>query len=392
MKLKNAKEAPKLYFGMHFCPGVAQYAEEGAEPYCIFLNESTIKKMDPSFQGKPVYVRHVDEVNLEKLQEEADGYVVRSFYNEADGKQWCEFLVVSDRGHEAIRSGWRLSNAYIPKTFSGPGQWNGVDYVREVKSAEYEHLAIVPNPRYDESVIMTPEKFKEYNVSKKLELSRIANAKNTKQGEKKVGILNLFKKEKVENSADLEEMSVVLPQSKVEVTLKEAVKMADLAKVQNMHGYANGDHLVKVGEGEMSVNDLVSEHMKMSNKMKKNAEKAKAEKECMENAELDGGEKEADKQKKKADKTENEDSLDESDPAMENAEEDGGEKEAEKDAKKADPEKKKNAKDTEESEDGEEKVDHFKAIKNAEALAPRRDPFRVDLDKTARGKARYGSN
>ncbi len=349
LMIKNAKTLPKVYFGLHMLPGCAEYREPEREPYRIFLNESTIKKMDVTFQGRPVYVQHVDEVNLDKLQSEADGYVIRSFYNAADGKHWAEFIVVSDRGHEAISTGWRLSNAYIPKEFAGGGLWNGIEYSKEVTAGEYEHLAIVPNPRYDESIILTPEKFKEYNEKKELELKRLANS----QGEEKVG-LNIFKRAKLENALDIEQTMVTLPNSKVDKSIAEVVAIAD--KVMNMHGYAAPEHMVKLQEGEMSVGELSEAYNKKCNdeKMRMEEEEKKKNKESVE----DPGEKKAEKDDdKKVDKTKNEDVGDKKEVPGE-----------------------------------EKKSNHFEALQNANKTGEFADPVKVDLDKLARGKSRYGSN
>lgn len=364
LMIKNAKTLPKVYFGLHMLPGVAEYEEQGQKPYRIFLNEQTIKKMDPSFQGRPVYVGHVGKVEIDQIQE-ADGYVVRSFYNKADGKHWAEFIVVSDKGHEAISKGWRLSNAYFPREFGSGGLWNGVQYEREVVNGEYEHLALVPNPRYDESIILNPEQFKEYNLQKEKDLARMTNSSN--KGANKMSVMKFFKKEKIENGADIESMSVILPESKKEVTISEAIKLAD--KFENMHGYANGDHMVKVGEDEMSVNDMVKECMKMREEKKANEVSAEEAKKKAENeADLDGGEKKAEADKKEADKTENK-----------GADLDGGEKQAEKDKKSADK-----------TENAANKEDFFETLKNA-PLKNTKAETPIDLDKSARGKSRYGS-
>lgn len=381
---KNATTLPQVYYGLHMVPGVAEY-DEGESPYRIFIGENAIKNMDSSFQGKPVYVHHVDEVNLEKIQEQADGYVIESFYNKADGKHWAKFIVVSDAGREAIRNGWKLSNAYIPKHFAGGGLWNGVEYLKEVTGGEYEHLAIVPNPRYGESVILTPEQFKNYNEEKEIELKKVANSNNKGA----FTMLNFFKKSKVENTADFESMSVVLPKSKKEVTLATLVNemdehyKKDEGKDPKAPAMANGEHHVEVGGEKMSVNDLVSKHLSMKQEME-DMKKAKEENDdgdmgddaSMDNEDLDGGEMEAQKDKKAADKTENEDL-------------DGGEKEAQKDKKAADK--------TENKKKNELEAKRAEAKKRAEALknAPFtviHDPIKVDLDKAARGKARYGSS
>lgn len=347
-KIHNASRKPVVYFGLHMVEGVAEYKTPDAEPYRILVNESTIKEMDKTFQGCPVYVQHVDNVNLDNLQAEADGYVVRSFFNKADGKHWAEFIVVSDKGHEAITKGWRLSNAYVPKGGWGAGgNWHGVEYSKEVMAGEYEHLAIVENPRYDESVVLTPEQFKQYNSDKEQTLERIANSK----GEKSVKF-NFFKREKVENSADIETMSVRLKNGS-ELTISELVE-----KVENMSGYASGEHMVKVNDNEeMSVSDLSNKYNEMC---KKNADEEEAKKKNAEDEEL---------KKKNSEMTDEE--------KKKNEEE---EKKKNEDAAAAE-EAKKNS------------LDHFEALKNADLSVIKNDVI-VELteDKIARGKSRYGSN
>lgn len=268
MKIDNSKG--KIYYGMHFYPGVARYeSPDQKEALTVFLNEDTLRKMSPTFAGRPVFVEHVDEVDedVNELRNEADGWVIESFYNPADGKTWAKFILVSDRGFKAIERGFRLSNAYIPSSYGQDGVWNGVPYQKEITGGEFEHLAIVKNPRYEESVIMTPEQFKAYNDEKQVELKRLSNS--TDKGENTMK-LNIFKRTKVENSVDLEGMMVELPKSKKEVLLTKAVEEYD--KVLNMNGYANGDHMVKVGNDEMSVNDLVKKHLDMLEKNAKREE------------------------------------------------------------------------------------------------------------------------
>lgn len=268
MTIQNSKG--RVYYGLHMYPGVAEYKESG-DAFRVFVNEDTIRGMGPTFAGRPVFVMHVDEVagDLDALKNDADGWVVKSFYNEADGKHWVEFIVVSDKGEQAIKSGYRLSNCYVPKAFERGGEWNGVSYQKEVTSGEYEHLAIVPNPRYEESVVLTPDQFKEYNESKRIELQRLANDKGGKS------VLKFFKKAKVENSGDLENMVVVLPKSGREVDITTLVNEADAAQALKNSGasmYANDDQKVKVGEGEMTVKELVNAYQ----------EKCNAEKEVVE--------------------------------------------------------------------------------------------------------------
>lgn len=384
--IRNAKSLPQVFYGLHMVEGVAEYAEPEKEPYRILVGESAIKNMDPTFQGKPVYLDHVDEVDLENLQEEADGYVLDSFYNKLDGKHWVKFIVVSDRAKDAIKRGWKLSNAYIPKAFTNGGLWHGVEYSKEVTSGEYEHLAIVKNPRYEESLILSPDEFKKYNADKERELTQLTNSKTTKE-KTPMGLskLNIFKRTKVENSVDLDGLMVELPKSKIEMPLTQVVNELDVIK--NMNGYANGDHMVKVGDDEMSVNDLVKKHLDMRNEMEKL--KAAKESEATEIAEDEVGDRGGDKS------LENDEAAD--DHAVENDEDDEEAKKkalelAKHEEKEIAEEKKKN----ELAEAARKKAEAAKkaaALRNAHLKDPDEEVARIDLtgDQVARGKARYGS-
>jgi hypothetical protein len=403
MKVENAKTLPKVYYGLHMVEGVAEYKDEATnngQPYRIFVGESVIKNMDPTYAGKPLYVLHVDDVNLDALQNEADGYVVESFFNKSDGKHWAKFIVVSDRGHEAIRSGWKLSNAYIPKQFSGGGKWHGVDYLKEVEAAEYEHLALVPNPRYEESIILTPEEFKTYNSDKELELKKLANSLT--KGAK--AMFSFFKKTKVDNAADLEAMSVVLPKTGKEVSLSSIINAADEAeekKEKKEEQMADGEHHVLVGEGKMKVNELVKKYMDMCHAAKN------------EGGEEKGEEKEENSDvyyhpapKKPKDKESNADIEPKEAPeAQEKPEEKkvmdmDGKAPEEGDHKEALAKSLEIAEHEVESlKDGDEKKKekkqnsaHFDALKNAESNVARGvAKLELSEDRVARGKARYGS-
>lgn len=386
MTIKNSKGT--MFYGMHFYPGVAEYQEDGKDPYRVFLNEDTIRDMDKSFAGRPVFVHHVesDDINtkVDDLRKDADGWVIRSFYNAADGKHWAEFIIVSERGLRAIRNGMRLSNAYLPSKFAKGGLWNGVTYEREITGGEYEHLAIVPNPRYEESVVLTPEKFKAYNEAKTMELQRIANAKE----ERAPGMLSIFKRAKVENAVDIEGMSVVLPKSGKEFTIAALVTAMDVVEeAKKGKQIANGLHLV-AADSKMTVAELVAENEELKVKLE-NAKKKKNDE--MESDEDGTAEKEAKKNGP-------EDDVVQPVPVAVNAEEDE-EEESDEDKKKK---KKNKAKCNEEEDEAAEmkakkkKEDAKKAnaLKNA---GPQNDGTqqvaRVEFsgDQVSRGKARYGS-
>jgi hypothetical protein len=294
MMIKNSKGT--VYYGLHFYPGVAEYQEEGKEPYRVFLNEDTLRKMDPTFAGRPIFVEHVDEVDpdLNVLRKEAEGWVVESFFNASDGMHWVKFMTVTDAADRAIRNGHRLSNAYIPKSFKDGGLWNGVSYAKEITDGEYEHLALVKNPRYEESIILTPDEFKQYNDEKVLELKKLANSQEKRTKMK----FSFFKKTKVENAFD-PELQVVLPRSGKSVSISKLINDAyekdqDPAMEEHKlkgskdgesakdHAMANVEHMVKMHDGGyMKIKDMMNKYKAMNDDLEdlKKKKEDKAEKE-----------------------------------------------------------------------------------------------------------------
>lgn len=369
-RIKN-EASGSIFYGMHFYPGCAQYAEQSKDPYCVFLNDDTIRSMGPSFAGKPVFVLHVDEVenDLNKLRGEADGWVVESFYNAADGKHWVKFLVCSDKGMQAIKSGMKLSNCYLPKNFGPSGTWNGISYEREITGGEYEHLAIVPNPRYEESIIMTPEKFKQYNDEKLLEIKKLAN---NKEGDGKMKF-SWFKRQKVENSTDLDSMCVVLPKSGKEVDISKLINEADEVEMKKAEPkMAHPDHMVEVKGQKMSVNDLMEKYNAMCEKNDSSDDDDSMDPASMNDDDLETADKEVPKtDEEKAGEKQTLKLVEEEDKEIKDA------KQNEEDEEKA--EKKKNAK---------EKAER---LKNADKAPMPVAVVTLSVDQVIRGKQLYGS-
>lgn len=380
--VKNSKGT--LFYGMHFYPGVAEYAEPGKDAFRVFLNEDTIRAMGPSFTGRPVFVQHVDEVeeSVDELRKEADGWVVRSFYNEADGKHWAEFMIVSERGLKAIRDGYRLSNCYLPKGFGKGGLWNGVSYSKEVTKGEYEHLALVTNPRYDESVVLTPDAFKRYNEDKQRTLDRLQNEKDQDMALPKLKLFKRTQVEKIENGVKLEELALQLDSGR-EVTIHELVDEANKAeKAKGKARVVNAIDLVEVEvEGEKK-QLAVSEVVAFFNA----GHCAPVENEGDESMENEDDEEKAENEDDE-EKTENEDDEE-------------PEEKPKKNAKKKNAKKKKNSADDEDAGLTEDEVRKKREAKaKADKLRNARDTKEsetavvdLSLDRVAVGKQRYGSS
>ena len=300
---QNAKEEPKVFYCKHITSGVCAYADE-----TILIGEEALKEMDKTFAGKPIYVNH-QPVNLENLQEEADGYVAESFYLPEDGSHWAKIIIISDKGHEALRKGWKVSNAYIPDEFGVGGEWHNIPYNREVMKAHYTHLALVDNPRYEEAVVLTPEDFKMYKEEKQAQLKALENNKEPK-GEGKTMKWKLFKKTEVTNSDDLSKVMVELSDGSA-VSIGEMVNSveeklkAEEEKKDACHNEDVLEKVVKVNGEEMSVADLVKAYEdKCSNA---DDEEKKPEGEKPEGEEKKDVEEDKHEEEKEAKKNEDED-------------------------------------------------------------------------------------
>lgn len=392
----NEKEENKVYYCKHIAPGVCAYQDE-----TIFIGEDTLKKMDKSFSGKPIFVNH-QTVNPETEKEDAVGYVVESFYLPEDGTHWAKLLIIDDKGHDAIKQGWKVSNAYKPTGFGVGGEWHNVPYNREVTDAYYTHLALVDNPRYEEAEIMSAEDFKKYKEAKKSQLEQLQNSKveNSKQGEKKM--FKLWTKKEVTNSDDISKVMVELSDGSA-VSIGEMVNSVekDLKEKEDKKNEChNEDELmekvVKVNGEDMKVSDLVAAFEKKDKKNEEDEEEDKAKDE-----EKKEEEKADKKNKKNAEEVDKRKEIDEvggflKDKGLTDEDIRFVMKKMEKDAYEKDEEGKDNEDEDKEKKE-EEKKDkkNSKDLLNAEEKANSKKFVGVVADtmarKLARGQERYGS-
>jgi len=263
----------KVFYGLHFAPGVAEYQDAPTQtPYRILINADVAKQMDPSFAGKPLFVEHTDNPEARNGQE--DGWVLESFFNQVDGFHWAKFVVITPEGLQAIQNGWTLSNAYHPDLTDEVGQWHAVEYSKVVNSGEYEHLALVPNPRYKESMVLDVEGWKKYNENKSASLLALRNSDDTSKGAAPMNPLALFKKEPVKNSAEILNHDVTLPKSKKTINIGTFLNEMDEKMSKNEEGMAEMNSMVKLHDGTTcNVGELLEKHKEISEKLNAYVEK-----------------------------------------------------------------------------------------------------------------------
>ena len=221
----NSVELPQSYrfFVRHIQEGIVSY-ESGKKDRVIYLSNTVLNEMDKTFSGKPIYINHIDtETATEEEAKAQHGVVVKSFYNPADGWHWAE-IMVDETGAGVLRKGWKVSNAHRVTQMGVEGFKNNTHFDNEVLMSEYEHLALTPSPRYEQSIVMTPDEFKTYNEKKIEEIEKLKNS-NEDEEMKRANILSALSslanaiedvKKELANEEDDKEEEVVVKEKEEE--------------------------------------------------------------------------------------------------------------------------------------------------------------------------------
>lgn len=346
---------PARYYARHIKEGLVHYNDKGTDKLYLVTNDA-LQKMNKSFEGKPVYIRHVDEVDLDKMKEESVGRVVKSFYNEFDGAWWLE-MVLDDEAISVVEKGWAVSNAYLPTEYGAGGVYHDITYDKEVKDGVYEHLAIVDNPRYEEAVIMTPEEFKDFNEGRKAELDKLKNSKEIEMTEEEKAALV----ESIKNS--LTESINDAVKNAVEAKMEEAKKNAEDEDKRKLIREIAAVSTKEDTDFEGGVDEKVREIIGLAEKLGYSKDEANRNS--------------SDEEEENA--CRNEDEEEKEEETKENSEESEDEKTNESEEDKEEEEKKENSKS------------FFNFLKNAKA----KEASKVVMTQRASielGKQRYGSN
>jgi hypothetical protein len=236
-------QSGKIYYAKHIEAGLANYGDEN-----ILIANETLKRMNPTFQGKPVYVNHDNEPK-NNVSDDAVGYVIRSFFNELDGCHWAEILITDDAGEKAIAEGYGVSNSYGDLVNNpGGGEWHAIPYDREIIGGKYRHLALVRTPRYENSKILDATSYEKYCDRCREELLVLRNSKQENDclsQDVKISTMGDLKMEEEikqnegETGVASEQLSTSELESKYHEVLEELGTLR--AKVASMNGKQNED-------------------------------------------------------------------------------------------------------------------------------------------------------
>ncbi len=359
----NARGFAEVYFARHMEPGLCGYEEEN-----ILVDADAMKRMAPSFAGKPVYVGHQD-VNFDSLETDMDGVVADCFYNELDGWLWSKIIVTTDKGKAAVAKGWAVSNAYTPTAWEGGGENHALDYNRKIREAEFTHLAIVPDPRYEQAKIFTPDEFKSYQAEKRAEIDELKNSKRKKP------MFKMFRNKREEVSIEDADDETL-----VELRNGKVVKLGDINKV-----------LAEAGDDSKLSKSIRRYEQLMNEKEKDNESEDEEEKKDRKKNKKNESEKEEEKD------NESDEDEDKKDNEAEKDEDDDkvlwhGKKYNAEDFMKEYNSRKKNKKNAEEDDDDKKNSrEHFDDLKNARKNSKSQAMIDLPMDRMNIGKQNYGS-
>lgn len=172
---------PKRYRALHITPGVVDYTD-GDQRETVLIKKPALDKMNRSFLGKPVFnyahrvvdIENAFDFTSEEKQEHAVGVISNVGYDLQSGYYFADMMIWDEETQDNIAGGYKVSNAYVPEVEQG-GIYNNVPYNEEVTGGEYDHMAIVENPRYGDVKIFEnskgekPMKFTLFSGKKKEE-------------------------------------------------------------------------------------------------------------------------------------------------------------------------------------------------------------------------------
>lgn len=157
---------PKSYKVRFIEPGIMSYADSGAG--VVLVSKEALDKMASTFRNCPVIFvpeHHNDadkenSFNFENIgANQAAGIVTGVPFWGDDGWQWVELSVWDEDAQRAFdEQGYSVSCAYEPMQDNTGGIWHELPYDAEVVDGKYMHMAIVPKPRYEGSIVLANSK------------------------------------------------------------------------------------------------------------------------------------------------------------------------------------------------------------------------------------------
>ena len=193
MENKNAKQWPKQKTAKFLTAGLVSYKDVDAG--IALLKNTTINEALNSFVGKPVLIDHA-EVNPSNYEKYRKGNVISTRFCPEDGWYYVDFIVDDDEAIDCIENkGYSVSCAYSVLDVAAGGLYQDIPYDGEITKISFTHLALVTEPRYEESRILNEMPLmmvnskgtliQAHNISKQEEQQMFKLFQKNKEGEQK---------------------------------------------------------------------------------------------------------------------------------------------------------------------------------------------------------------
>lgn len=135
-------------------PGVVKFGDKNL---MIYISKEAIDRFSYRLKGKPVTIGHIEGITEENAQKVSVGDVAV-----CPEPGTCIVTINNEEADQKIANGERFSCCWIPIKWGPAGTWHNVPYDRELVEMDFTHLAIVPDPRYEDVEVYMNSK-KEYN-------------------------------------------------------------------------------------------------------------------------------------------------------------------------------------------------------------------------------------
>ncbi len=145
--------------------GVAHYQEFGD----ILITKETLDKFIHTMVGCPLIINH-KEITDKNVDKERVGVISNVWFNDMDGWYYCDGIIWDTQAIELVKNqGWSVSCTYDFVSDNQAKTHNGKKIDLEFIDGNFQHLALVENPRYERANIVINSKDEIDNAYLKLE-------------------------------------------------------------------------------------------------------------------------------------------------------------------------------------------------------------------------------
>ncbi len=134
--------------------GIAHYSDFGD----VLITKETLNKFIHTMVGCPLIINH-KPINDKNADKERVGVISDVWYNEADGWFYCKGIIWDKQAIDLVKNqGWNVSCTYDFVSDNQPKTHNGKKIDLEFIDGNFQHLALVENPRYERANIVINSK------------------------------------------------------------------------------------------------------------------------------------------------------------------------------------------------------------------------------------------